>query len=79
MGKIYTVQLYQSHMMRSHTETFQVTAETKEEAELAAKNLVEGDKGITEDYDVVIDDGTEQLPVAEEDGETSGDDQEPTE
>jgi hypothetical protein len=61
--KQFQVKLFQSHIQRSHTETFDVEAETIEEAKNRIDKMVREEKGVTEDYDLeVVDTTPEALP-----------------
>ncbi len=60
--KMYQVDLYQSHVARSHTETFQIEATSEEEARKKAEKMVK-DKGIEKDYDLEVTDPSIQAQV----------------
>lgn len=60
--RTFNVDLYQSHIARSHTETFQVQAETEAEAMLAAQEIVDAkDPAIEGDYDFEVQAAPEPL------------------
>lgn len=53
MARQYKLELYQSHVARSHTETFVVEAASEAEAEKEAQKIAK-DKGLKKDYDFEI-------------------------
>ncbi len=59
----YAVKLFQSHIARSHTETFNIEAASEEEARAEAERIVKEDREIDGDYDFEIENST---PVIEE-------------
>lgn len=73
MARQYKLDLYQSHIARSHTETFVVEAGSQEEAENQA-NKIAKDKGLKKDFDFEVsliplsdpEDRTEEEKAADE-------------